>query len=206
MNHISLGLRFVVFYLSAAGYINAADTGTQFEIGGVQISLGAGWTIQNASNAQNEKQYQNIERRMSVRAKTLLLPMSLPLPLYAAINIATLSDPAKLNRETLAEQVGVSRSDLDDALASRYAAGKAPKDVRAQLLHVAKHPQNNGSGFEIHSTLTRLDTNEMIYSRQFLLPRPNRSDIVQITFISANKDILTSKEFLDAIRPTPRAK
>ena len=205
MNNFNHSLRLIALYFGAVGYICAADSSTQFETGGIQISLGAGWTpIQKGTNGPNQKRYQNIDRRISVSANTISLPMSLPL--YAAINIATLSDPAKLNRATLAEQVGVSRSDLDDALASRHAAGQAPQDVRAQLLHVAKHPLNSGLRFEIHSTLTRLATNEMIYSRQFLLPGPNRGDVVQITFISPNKDLLTSKEFLDAICPTPKSK
>ena len=65
---------------------------------------------------------------------------------------------------------------------------------------------SSGSRFEIHSTLTKFGTNEMIYSRQLLIPSPNRDAIVQITSISPNKDILTNNEFSDAIRPTPKSK
>ena len=211
MNPFNRCLGLVVVYLNAAGCVSATDTSTQFEIGGVQISLGAGWTIiQKGTNAPNQKQYQNIERRISVGAKTFKLTVSLPL--YAAIGIATFSDPDKLDREALAKQVGVTHSDLDDALASTSGklllegAGRASQGIRAQLLHVVKHPLNGGPRFEIHSTLTKLGTNEMIYSRQFLFPGPTLDDIVQITVISPSKDILTSKEFWDAIRPAPKSK
>ena len=78
--------------------------------------------------------------------------------------------------------------------------------MRFELLKASRKDVDGATRFEIHSKMIVVESGQIIFSRQFLLSGSSPHEIVQITYASRSKAILTQKDLAEAIRSQAKVK
>jgi hypothetical protein len=199
-----LGLLAAIFF-GCAGNKAASDkrVGYSVHFGAVEIALPAGWEpLIQPTNFYVQKRARHIGSGFAMSAGSF--PLDLSLEQYAAIGAMSLAIGTN-QLDYVAKQFGLSRAYIEEALTSRIGrqltaqVSEALRTTRFELLYVGKRNFSGGKGFELHSAVTAKGSDQVIYSRQFLLEGTTRGDFVKITFAGASKEIFASKELPNAI-------
>jgi hypothetical protein len=208
----SIGVRnlWSICALTVLAFAPSARADFDSEAGGVQISLGSGWeALKHTPNffVQERARYGARGTILNVGA----FKVDLSLEQYAAIAVGSLTSGSESQLGYVARQLGMSREDLDSLLTSP--AGKqvadqvrqASRTMRFELVSLTKEKIGGAEVFEIHARVTMLDSNQTLYSRQFLMKSTAPKEVVQISYIGPAKGLFSQKDLADAIHP-PRTK
>ncbi|MGH7954097.1 MAG: hypothetical protein ACREFE_19555 [Limisphaerales bacterium] len=193
------------------GYASLGDdSGVTLQTGGTQIVLSTGWEkLNQPENFFVQARARNIDRKIAISAGAFKLDLSVNQ--YVALGICGLEQG---NAEKAIEQGAKLAADL--AHTSVEEVQKAlQSEIGQQMLAQIKNQStlysikflsatnleiSSTSVFEIHSKMTILKSQQIVFSRQFIYQGAEPQQIVQITFASPSKDIFQDKNLIDAIK------
>jgi hypothetical protein len=183
----------------------AADGDFAVETGGFEIRPAGDWeTLNQPPNFFVQKRGRSAERGIALSAGSF--KFSLPLEQYVALGAVGLSSGPEKAWDDIAKQIGITREQLDEALASQigreYLAQikQAFRNLHFELLRVRKEKPSWGTRYEIQSKVTT-DSGQTIYSRQFVAAAEQPGQIVQITYAGTSEQIFRDKDLADGMRP-----
>ena len=198
-------------FILLARFSPAAEDGFTTETGGVKIVLPKGWKrLDQPTNFFVQKRARNAEDGIALSAGSFTLDLTLEQ--YVVLGLAGLDSGPVPPLEKLANDVGISKEAIGKALTSQIGQQlmdnlkQASRTTRFELLEVSKKEVAGGTRFDVHSKMIVKESGQAIFSRQFLLAGSAPRQIVQITFASASKEILTSKDLADSIQLKATAK
>jgi hypothetical protein len=192
-------------------FARAAESGFATETGGVEIVLPKGWErLDQPTNFFVQKRALHAEEGIALSAGSFTLDLTLEQ--YVALGLSGLDSGPVPFIEKVAKEVGISKEEFEKALTSRVGRQltenlkQASETMRFELLKVSKEKVSAGTRFEVHSKVVVKDSGQVIFSRQFIMAGSAPQQIVQITFASASKEILTQTDLPDSIRLKTKAK
>jgi hypothetical protein len=193
----------------SGGGLTTARGDFETEAGGVEVSLGPGWeAVKEPGNLFVQEQARNAQRRIAASIGSFRVDLSLQE--YAAIAVGNLTDGSDSQLDYVARQLGISRADLDKTLASPTGkqvgehVRKAARTLRFELVSISHGKSNGPEQYEVHSRVTKLDTGQTLYDRQFIIQGTAPHEIVQVSFVGASRGIFSQKDLADAVRPPRR--
>ncbi len=200
----------LVCFAFVLGYACPGDErGVILETGGTRIILDNEWEkLDQPENFVVQKRALNRERKIALSAGTLKIELTLEQ--YVALGIYGLEQgPAKGLEEATrltAKRANIPIEEVQKAVQSKIGREtleqlkKASALCAFEFLKATKLEMSGAPAFEIRSKMTVLQSNQIIFNRQFVYQGIQPQQIVQITYAGSSEGIFQDQSLIDAIR------
>jgi hypothetical protein len=211
-NHFFQRIQLILFVLFFGRAICAFadDSGVTLQADGTQIILPAGWErLDQPENFFVQARARNVDHKIAISAGVFKLDLSTKQ--YVALGICGLEQgnaekAIEQSAKLAADLAHTSVDDVQKALQSQIGQQMLAQIknqsalYRSEFLSATNLEISKVSVFEIHSKMTILQSQQIIYSRQFVYQGSEPQQIVQITFASPAVEIFEDKTLIDAIK------